>query len=150
MPPEAKVVMWDAGVFKGADIIVRSHWLVSTTRAGAGFRTCFVMNIDAHGDIRSYGAPAHQLTSLESDANALELSVELLDDVDSVAATCVRRHAIQGIITEGGAARNADRPIADVGTVRYPDAVSFDDSPAYRMRRCRQSRRTRHRHQSGN
>src|SRR6476661_4404787 len=40
MPPVAKTVMFDAGVFKGADIIVRSHSSSATSRAAAGFGTC--------------------------------------------------------------------------------------------------------------
>ncbi|HEV8383845.1 MAG TPA: hypothetical protein VGQ11_03160, partial [Candidatus Acidoferrales bacterium] len=39
MPPESKVVMMEAGVFKGADIIVRSHAVMETSRSAAGFGT---------------------------------------------------------------------------------------------------------------
>src|ERR1019366_10455362 len=45
MPPNAKTVMHEAGVFKGADVIVRSHSSSTTGRPAAGFGTC-CMNID--------------------------------------------------------------------------------------------------------
>src|ERR1700730_13892918 len=40
MPPNAKTVMHEAGVFGGADIIVRSHAVNQTTRPAPGFGTC--------------------------------------------------------------------------------------------------------------
>jgi len=45
MPPNAKTVMYDAGVFAGADILVRSHSSNVTSRPAPGFGTC-CMNID--------------------------------------------------------------------------------------------------------
>src|SRR5512141_2665421 len=39
-PPEAKTVMMRAGAFQGADIIVRSHATINTSRSAAGFGTC--------------------------------------------------------------------------------------------------------------
>ncbi|HXN66001.1 MAG TPA: peptidase dimerization domain-containing protein [Candidatus Acidoferrales bacterium] len=124
MPPEAKVVMWDAGVFKGADIIVRSHSLVSTTRAGAGFGTC-CMNIDGV-KYTFYGAPAHQLTAWNG-RNALEAVIKLFNNVDSVRSNMRPEARIQGIITEGGAAPNVvpDKAVADF-YIRYPDAVYLE------------------------
>jgi metal-dependent amidase/aminoacylase/carboxypeptidase family protein len=57
MPPEAKTVMMEAGIFKGADIIVRSHSFATTSRSVPGFGTC-CMNIDGV-KYTFYGAPAH-------------------------------------------------------------------------------------------
>jgi len=34
-PPDSKTVMWKAGVFQGADVIVRSHSSISTSRSAA-------------------------------------------------------------------------------------------------------------------
>jgi len=69
MPPEAKTVMMEGGVFKGADIIVRSHSSAVTSRSAAGFGTC-CMNIDGV-KYTFYGAPAHQLTAWNG-RNALD------------------------------------------------------------------------------
>ncbi|HSM03627.1 MAG TPA: hypothetical protein VK858_03360, partial [Longimicrobiales bacterium] len=38
--PPAKVIMHEAGVFDGADILVRSHGVTRTSRAAAGFGSC--------------------------------------------------------------------------------------------------------------
>jgi amidohydrolase len=129
MPPEAKVVMWDAGVFKGADIIVRSHSLVATTRAGAGFGTC-CMNIDG-AKYTFYGAPAHQLTAWNG-RNALEAVIKLFNNVDSVRSNMRPEARIQGIISEGGAAPNVvpDKAVADF-YIRYPDAVYLEQLTAW-------------------
>src|SRR2546426_1071272 len=43
--PEAKTTMYEAGVFKGADVLVRSHSSTGTQRSAAGFGSC-CMNID--------------------------------------------------------------------------------------------------------
>ena len=40
MPPPSKTVMHEAGVFNGADVIVRSHSSVGTQRAAHGFGSC--------------------------------------------------------------------------------------------------------------
>jgi len=44
--PPAKYIMWKAGVFKGADILVRSHSTMETRRDRPGFGVC-CLNIDA-------------------------------------------------------------------------------------------------------
>src|SRR5207248_2735866 len=43
--PEAKTTMYQAGVFKGADVLVRSHSSTATQAPGPGFGSC-CMNID--------------------------------------------------------------------------------------------------------
>src|SRR5205807_2336352 len=57
--PAAKTVMYSAGVFKGADVIVRSHSSTATQTPAPGFGSC-CMNIDVVHYTFS-GAPAHQL-----------------------------------------------------------------------------------------
>src|SRR5205807_705588 len=76
MPPEAKTVMMEAGVFK-ADMIVRSHSSAVTSRSAAGFGTC-CMNIDGV-KYTFYGAPAHQLTAWNG-RNALEAVIKLFNN----------------------------------------------------------------------
>lgn len=124
MPPEAKVVMMDAGVFKGADIIVRSHAAAATSRSAAGFGTC-CMNIDGV-KYTFYGAPAHQLTSWNG-RNALEAVIKLFNNIDSVRSNLRPEARIQGVITEGGAAPNVvpDKTSADF-YIRYPDGVYLE------------------------
>jgi len=121
MPPNAKTQMFEAGVFNGVDMIVRSHAVSSTSRAAAGFGTC-CMNIDGVKYIFS-GAPAHQLTPWNG-RNALEAVIHLFDNIDSVRASMRPEARVQGVITEGGAAPNVvpDRTVADF-YIRYPDAV---------------------------
>jgi len=124
MPPEAKTVIMDAGVFKGADIIVRSHSAAMTSRSAAGFGTC-CMNIDGV-KYTFYGAPAHQLTSWNG-RNALEAVIKLFNNIDSVRSNMRPEARIQGIITEGGAAPNVvpDKASADF-YIRYPDGVYLE------------------------
>jgi len=74
MPPEAKTVMMEAGIFKGADIIVRSHSFQTTGRSGPGFGPC-CLNIDGV-KYTFYGAPAHQLTAWNG-RNALGAVIKL-------------------------------------------------------------------------
>lgn len=121
MPPEAKTVLYEAGVFKGADILVRSHSLPVTVRAAPGFGTC-CMNIDGV-HYTFYGAPAHELTSWNG-RNALEAVIKLFNNIDSVRSNLRPETRIQGVITEGGAAPNVvpDKASADF-YIRYPDAV---------------------------
>ena len=121
MPPNAKTVMYDAGIFKGTDMIVRSHSSSATTRPAAGFGTC-CMNIDGVKYTFS-GAPAHQLTSWNG-RNALEGVIHLFENIDSVRSSIRPEARIQGVITEGGAAPNVtpDRTAADF-YIRYPDEV---------------------------
>jgi amidohydrolase len=121
MPPEAKTQMWQAGVFQGTDILVRSHSGSSSARSSAGFGTC-CMNIDG---VRYtfYGAPAHELTAWNG-RNALAAVIKLFDNIDSIRSNLRPETRIQGVITEGGSAPNVvpDRASADF-YIRYPDAV---------------------------
>src|SRR3989442_14522056 len=71
--PPAKGIMWRAGVFKGADILVRSHSTVETRRDRPGFGVC-CLNIDAV-KYTFTGRPAHQLASWNG-RNALEAAAE--------------------------------------------------------------------------
>jgi amidohydrolase len=121
MPPEAKTVMWDAGVFKGADIIVRSHSMPNSARPAPGFGTC-CMNIDGV-HYTFYGAPAHELTSWNG-RNALEAVIKLFNNIDAIRSNLRPETRIQGVITEGGAAPNVvpDKASADF-YIRYPDSV---------------------------
>ena len=121
MPPEAKTQMFEAGVFNGMDVVVRSHSVMRTSRPAPGFGTC-CMNIDAVKYVFS-GAPAHQLTSWNG-RNALEGVIHLFNNIDAIRSSVRPETRIQGIITEGGAAPNVtpDRAVADIW-VRYPDAV---------------------------
>jgi amidohydrolase len=121
MPPEAKTVMMEAGIFKGADIIVRSHSFATTRRSAPGFGTC-CMNIDGV-KYTFYGAPAHQLTAWDG-RNALEAVIKLFNNIDSVRSNIRPEARIQGVITEGGSAPNVvpDKTSADF-YIRYPDGV---------------------------
>ena len=121
MPPNAKTVMYDAGVFNGADVLVRSHSTSSTSRPAAGFGTC-CMNIDGTKYTFS-GAPAHQLTAWNG-RNALTAVIHLFDNIDAMRSNIRPEARVQGVITEGGAAPNVvpDRTAADF-YIRYPDEV---------------------------
>lgn len=124
MPPEAKTVMFNAGVFKGVDILVRSHSYNVTRRAAAGFGTC-CMNIDGV-KYTFYGAPAHELSSWNG-RNALEGVIKLFNNIDAVRSNMRPETRIQGVITEGGAAPNVvpDKAAADF-YIRYPDSVYLE------------------------
>jgi len=121
MPPPSKTVMNDAGVFKGMDVMIRSHAVQATVRPAAGFGTC-CLNIDGVKYTFS-GAPAHQMTAWNG-RNALEGVIHLFENIDSVRANIRPEARIQGIISEGGAAPNVvpDRAVADF-YIRYPDEV---------------------------
>ena len=121
MPPVAKTQMFDAGVFKNIDVMVRSHSSSTTTRPAPGFGTC-CLNIDGVKYTYS-GAPAHQMTAWAG-RNALEGVIHLFENIDSVRSNMRPEARIQGVITEGGAAPNVvpDRAVADF-YIRYPDAV---------------------------
>lgn len=121
MPPEAKTVMYEVGVFKGMDVLMRSHSTSATTRGAPGFGTC-CLNINGVKYTFS-GAPAHQMTAWAG-RNALEAVIHLFENIDSVRSNIRPEARIQGVITEGGAAPNVvpDRAVADF-YVRYPDAV---------------------------
>jgi len=121
MPPNAKTVMFEAGTFKGMDILVRSHAVNATTRPAPGFGTC-CMNIDGV-KYTFYGAPAHQLTAWNG-RNALEAVIHLFNNIDAIRSNLRPETRIQGVITEGGAAPNVvpDKTAADF-YIRYPDEV---------------------------
>ena len=129
MPPNAKTDMYKAGVFHGADVIVRSHATSATTRPAPGFGTC-CMNIDGVKYTFS-GAPAHQLTAWNG-RNALEAVIHLFENIDSVRSNIRPEARIQGVITEGGAAPNVvpDRTAADF-YIRYPDSVYLEQVRAF-------------------
>jgi amidohydrolase len=124
MPPNAKTVMYKAGVFDGLDVIVRSHSTSVTSRPAAGFGTC-CLNIDGVKYIFS-GAPSHQMTPWAG-RNALEAVIHLFNNIDAMRSTIRPEARIQGVITEGGAAPNVvpDRAVADF-YVRYPDEVYLE------------------------
>lgn len=124
MPPNAKTDMFEAGVFNGMDILVRSHSSGTTSRPAPGFGTC-CMNIDGVKYIFS-GAPSHQLQPWNG-RNALEAVIHLFNNIDSVRSSIRPEARIQGVITEGGAAPNVvpDRTVADF-YIRYPDQVYLE------------------------
>ncbi len=121
MPPPSKTVMHEAGVFKGADIIVRSHSSTATTRAAHGFGSC-CLNIDGVKYTFS-GAPAHQMTAWEG-RDALTAVIHLFENIDALRKNIRPEARVQGIIVEGGKAPNVvpDRTVADF-YIRYPDQV---------------------------
>ncbi len=124
MPPNAKTDMHLAGIFRGADILLRSHSSSATTRPAAGFGTC-CMNINGT-KYTFYGAPAHQLTSWNG-RNALTAVIELFNHIDGLRSNLRPETRIQGVIVEGGAAPNVvpDKTVADF-YIRYPDAVYLE------------------------
>ena len=121
MMPVVKTIMYDAGAFKEADVVVRSHSAPITTRAAPGFGSC-CLNIDGVHYIFS-GAPAHQMVSWAG-RNALEGVIHLFNNIDSMRSSLRPETLIQGVITEGGTAPNVvpDRAVANF-YIRYPDAV---------------------------
>jgi amidohydrolase len=124
MPPAAKTQMFDAGVFKGIDVMVRSHSSTATQRPAPGFGSC-CLNIDGVKYTFS-GAPSHQMMPWNG-RNALEAVIHLFVNIDAVRASIRPEARIQGIIPEGGAAPNVvpDRAVADF-YVRYPDEVYLE------------------------
>ncbi len=121
MPPNAKTVMFQSGVFDGIDVMVRSHAVSATNRPAPGFGTC-CLNIDAVKYTFS-GAPSHQMTPWDG-RNALEGVIHLFENIDSVRSSMRPEARVQGVITEGGAAPNVvpDHTVADF-YIRYPDAI---------------------------
>jgi amidohydrolase len=119
--PEAKTTMYLAGVFKDADILVRSHSSTETRLSEGGFGSC-CLNIDVL-HFTFYGAPAHQLTAWNG-RDALSAVIELFNHIDAIRKTIRPEARIQGIITEGGKAPNVvpDRTAAEIW-IRYPDQV---------------------------
>ncbi|MEW5917459.1 MAG: peptidase dimerization domain-containing protein, partial [Gemmatimonadota bacterium] len=120
MPPVPKTVMQEAGVFKEADVLVRSHSSMATQRPAPGFGTC-CLNIDGVRYVFT-GAPAHQMTPWDG-RNALSALRLFFNNIDALRGTFRPETRIQGIITEGGKAPNVvpDRAVGDF-YVRYPDA----------------------------
>src|SRR5437660_802624 len=119
--PAAKTVMYNAGVFKGADVLIRSHSSTATQAPGAGFGSC-CMNINVVHYTFS-GAPAHQLQAWDG-RDALTGVIELFNHIDGLRKTLRPETKVQGIITEGGKAPTvvADRAAAEFW-IRYPDPI---------------------------
>src|SRR4030095_2734424 len=122
--PPAKSIMRDAGVFKGASILVRSHSSAETARSRAGFGIC-CLNINEVKYIFT-GRPSHQMSS-GNGRNALEAAVHFYMAVDGLRSTLRPEASIQGVIPEGGVAPNVvpDRAVVDY-YVRYPDGVYLE------------------------
>ena len=116
--PPAKAIMYQAGSFKGADILVRSHSTVETRRDRPGFGVC-CLNIDAV-KYTFTGRPAHQLTAWNG-RNALEAAVQFYSAVDHLRSTWRSDHRVQGVIPEGGIAPNVvpDHTVVDY-FIRFP------------------------------
>ena len=121
MPPPAKTVMHEKGVFAGLDIAVRSHSSMNSHRSAPGFGSC-CLNIDGV-KYTFVGAPAHQMTPWDG-RNALTAVRHLFSNIDALRGTFRPETRIQGIIPEGGKAPNVvpDRAVADF-YIRYPDEV---------------------------
>jgi len=119
--PPAKAIMWKAGVFKGADILVRSHSSTATTRARAGFGVC-CLDINMAKYVFK-GRPSHQLSAWNG-RNALEAAVMFYTAVDRLRSSLRPETVVQGTIPEGGVAPNVvpDRAVVDY-YIRYPDEV---------------------------
>lgn len=120
--PPAKTIMWKAGVFNDADILIRSHSSGGGTgRARAGFGVC-CLNINEVKYVFK-GRPAHQLSSWNG-RNALEAAVMFYTAVDRLRSGLRPEASIQGVIPEGGVAPNVvpDRAVVDY-YIRYPDEV---------------------------
>jgi amidohydrolase len=122
--PPAKSIMRNAGVFKGADILIRSHSATETARARAGFGIC-CLNIN-EAKYTFTGRPSHQLTSWFG-RNALEAAVHFYMAVDGLRSTFRPEASIQGVIPEGGVAPNVvpERAVVDY-YIRYPDGVYLE------------------------
>jgi amidohydrolase len=122
--PPAKTIMWKAGVFEGADILLRSHSTTGTGRGRAGFGVC-CLNINEVKYVFR-GQPAHQMSSWNG-RNALEAAVMFYTAVDRLRSTFRPESSIQGVIPEGGVAPNVvpDRAVVDY-YIRYPDEVYLE------------------------
>ncbi len=122
--PPAKAIMREAGIFKGAGILVRSHSSAETSRSRAGFGIC-CLNINEVKYIFT-GRPSHQLSSWNG-RNALEAAVHFYVAVDGLRSTFRPEASIQGVIPEGGTAPNVvpDRAVVDY-YIRYPDGVYLE------------------------
>ena len=122
--PPAKTIMRDAGIFKGASILVRSHSTTQTARSRAGFGIC-CLDINEVKYIFT-GKPSHQLSSWNG-RNALEAAVHFYTAVDGLRSTFRPEASIQGVIPEGGIAPNVvpERAVVDY-YIRYPDGVYLE------------------------
>jgi amidohydrolase len=122
--PPAKVIMHEAGVFDGADILVRSHGVTQTSRAQAGFGSCCLNINEVKYTFR--GKPSHQMSSWYG-RNALEAAVHFFTLVDGLRSTLRPEASIQGVIPEGGEAPNVvpQRAVVDY-YIRYPDPVYLE------------------------
>ena len=122
--PPAKTIMYEAGIFDGADILVRSHSSDQTARGRAGFGVC-CLNIN-EVKYTFTGRPAHQLTSWNG-RNALSAAVRFYTSVDGLRSTFRPEASIQGVIPEGGVAPNVVPAHAVVDYyIRYPDEVYLE------------------------
>ncbi len=124
MAPPPKETMWQAGVFEGADILVRSHGSSETSRGKAGFGVC-CLNINSVRYIFT-GQASHQRASWFG-RNALTAAVRFYNSVDGLRPTFRPEASIQGVIPEGGIAPNVvpDRAVVDY-YIRYPDEVYLE------------------------
>ena len=122
--PPAKVIMHEAGVFDGADLLVRSHGVTQTSRAKAGFGSCCLNINEVKYTFR--GRPSHQMSSWFG-RNALEAAVHFYTMVDGLRSTLRPEASIQGVIPEGGDAPNVvpQRAVVDY-YIRYPDPVYLE------------------------
>src|SRR5438094_4147778 len=94
----AKTTMYNAGVFKGVDVLVRSHSSTATQPPTAGCGSSG-MSIDVVRFTFS-GAPAHQLQAWDG-RDALTGVIELFNHIDAIRRTLRPETRIQGIVTEG-------------------------------------------------
>ena len=120
--PPTKTIMQKAGLFKGTDILLRSHSTGGPTkRANAGFGVC-CLNINEVKYIFK-GRPSHQLSSWNG-RNALEAAVTFYTAVDRLRSSLRPETSMQGVIPEGGVAPNVvpDRAVVDF-YLRHPDEV---------------------------
>jgi amidohydrolase len=120
--PPTKTMMQKAGLFKGTDILLRSHATGGPTkRARAGFGVC-CLNINEVKFIFK-GKPSHQLSSWNG-RNALEAAVTFYTSVDRLRSSLRPETSMQGVIPEGGIAPNVvpDRAVVDY-YLRHPDEV---------------------------
>ena len=124
MGPPAKTIMYDAGVFDEADLLIRSHGSDETARGRAGFGVC-CLNIN-EVKYTFKGRPAHQRSSWHG-RNALAAAVQFYTAVDHLRPTFRPEASIQGVIPEGGIAPNVvpDRAVVDY-YFRYPDEVYLE------------------------
>lgn len=126
--PPAKTIMYDAGVFDGTDVLIRSHGSDETARGRAGFGVCCLNINEVKYTFR--GRPAHQRASWHG-RNALSAAVQFYTAVDHLRPTFRPEASIQGVIPEGGVAPNVvpDRAVVDY-YIRYPDEVYLNHMTA--------------------